>query len=431
MNSRKQDFQQAFRNLAQQPLISVSDRQKFGVSYGEALLPELQQLIEDCTEKNNQIIFAGHRGCGKSTLLAKFAEQIRKDYFTVFFSIADLIETSEINHINILFTIAIQLMEEANQQQLNITEDKKERVLKWFAKHTRTETEGVEAEVSLGFDLFSIFKGKLKTDATVREQITQEFKKNFRDLIDAINLIATEIELASHKNIVVIIDDIDKLDLSRIEDIFKGNIKALLEPQFRVIYTIPIATVRDAVLKKHIEDETGNSIYIMPVQKLFKFRERSNYPTQPLPSTMAILKEILQKRVNDDLFVTGIIEQIALHSGGVLAELIRLAQECCRLVRVKMIQQPEDQIFIDNAQIDEAILTEALDNLRNGMAITLSQDDRQILAKVYRDYYPEDPKQQEFLDLLHTIYVIEYRNKDSWYDVNPLIVEQLRREGKI
>lgn len=90
MNSRKQDFQQAFRNLTQQPLISVSDRQKFGVSYGEALLPELQQLIEDCTEKNNQIIFAGHRGCGKSTLLAKFAEQIRKDYFTVFFSIADL-----------------------------------------------------------------------------------------------------------------------------------------------------------------------------------------------------------------------------------------------------------------------------------------------------------------------------------------------------
>lgn len=431
MNSRKQDFQQAFRNLSQQPLISVSDRQKFGVSYGEGLLPELQQLIEDCTEKNNQIIFAGHRGCGKSTLLAKFAEQIRKDYFTVFFSIADLIETSEINHINILFTIALQLMEEANQQQLNITEDKKETVLKWFAKHTRTETEGIEAEVSLGFDLFSIFKGKLKTDATVREQITQEFKKNFRDLIDAINLIATEIELASHKNIVVIIDDIDKLDLSRIEDIFKGNIKALLEPQFRVIYTIPIATVRDAVLKKHIEDETGNSIYVMPVQKLFKYRERGNHQARPLASTMAILKEILQKRVNDHLFVPDIPEQIALHSGGVLAELIRLAQECCRLVRVKMIQQPEDQIFIENAQIDEGILTEALDNLRNGMAITLSQDDRQILAKVYSDYYPEDPKQQEFLDLLHTIYVIEYRNKDSWYDVNPLIAEQLRREGKI
>lgn len=169
----------------------------------------------------------------------------------------------------------------------------------------------------------------------------------------------------------------------------------------------------------------------MPVQKLFKFRERGNYPTQPLASTMEILKEILRKRVNDDLFVSGIPEQIAMHSGGVLAELIRLAQECCRLVRVKMIQQPEDQMFIENAQIDEGILTEALDNLRNGMAITLSQNDRQILAKVYSDYYPEDPKQQEFLDLLHTIYVIEYRNKDSWYDVNPLIVEQLRREGKI
>ena len=76
MRNRKLDFQQAFRNLTQQPLISVEDRQKFWVSYGEDLLPELQQLVEDCTEDNNQIIFAGHRGCGKSTLLAEFAARI-------------------------------------------------------------------------------------------------------------------------------------------------------------------------------------------------------------------------------------------------------------------------------------------------------------------------------------------------------------------
>ncbi|MFN5516486.1 MAG: AAA family ATPase, partial [Cyanobacteriota bacterium] len=133
----------------------------------------------------------------------------------------------------------------------------------------------------------------------------------------------------------------------------------------------------------------------------------------------------------DDLLAPGIVEQIILNSGGVLAELMRIAQECCRLVRVKMIQNPTDPDFIDNAQINSEILEAALDNLRNGMAITLSQHDRQILSQVYADYRPEDPKEQDFLDLLHNIYVIEYRNSNSWYDLNPLIMEQLRREGKI
>jgi nucleoside-triphosphatase THEP1 len=428
MTSRKQDFQEAFRDLAQQPLIEPAERQKFWVSYNEELLPELQQLIEDCDRHNNQIVFAGHQGCGKSTLLAEFSQRIQDKYFTVFFSISDLIETSEINHINILFTTALQLMEAAIGRNLKISKDKEKTLLEWFFEHTRTTTEEVNAEVSLGFDLFSLFKGKLKTDATVRDQITQKFKKSFRELIDFINQIGQEIELTSGKEIVVIIDDIDKVDLSHIEEIFKGNIKALLEPQFRIIYTIPIATIRDGVLKKHIENEAGNSIYVMPVRKLFKYRDRCG---EPLESTMVILRQVLQKRLRDDLLAPGIVEQIILNSGGVLAELMRIAQECCRLVRVKMIQNPTDPDFIDNAQINSEILEAALDNLRNGMAITLSQHDRQILSQVYADYRPEDPKEQDFLDLLHNIYVIEYRNSNSWYDLNPLIMEQLRREGKI
>lgn len=76
------------------------DWKTVGVSYNDRCLAELEQLVEDSTEPDNQFIFAGHRGCGKSTVLAEFAKMMRDRYFTVFFSIADLIESYSINHIN-------------------------------------------------------------------------------------------------------------------------------------------------------------------------------------------------------------------------------------------------------------------------------------------------------------------------------------------
>lgn len=430
MVSRADDFQQAFRNLQLQPLITAEDTRKFHVPYAEDLLPELEQVIRDCTNLNNQLIFAGHRGCGKSTLLARFFERIKDDFFAVFFSISDLIEMSEVNHITILFAIALRLMEEATKQQIEIPEDKIESFFNWFKKHTYEEVNRLGAELETGFDLFGILKGGLKTDATVRESITTEFRKNFRELVDTINLMAIEIKLACRKEIVVIIDDIDKLDLSKIKEVFEGNIKALLEPRFFVIYTIPIATIRDGGLKKHIEDETGNPIFLMPVQKLFNQRSQTQEdPVQPIEATVETLRQVLFKRVKPELMAEGIADQIVLQSGGVLREVIRVAQECCRLVRVEILKKQRRQESVEVDQIDDQVLRQALDNVRNGMAITLSKTDREILTTVYEKGIPEDPKQQDFLDLLHTIYVIEYRNGHSWYDLHPLIVKQLRQEG--
>lgn len=86
---------------------------------------------------------------------------------------------------------------------------------------------------------------------------------------------------------------------------------------------------------------------------------------------------------------------------------------------------------IDDLKIDQGILNEALDNIRNDMKITLSKGDRHILLETYKNYTPDDPKNQDFLDLLHNLIAIEYRNRESWYDVHPLIVEQLKIEKLI
>jgi nucleoside-triphosphatase THEP1 len=394
--NRIEAFQTAFRNLQLQPLISPEEISNFRVEYGDEWLDDLEQKVLDCSDYNNQLFFAGHRGCGKSTLLAEFGQRLDDRYFTVFFSIADLIEMSAIDHINILFAIAVQMTAKADDDNIEIEQSKMDGFFNWFKERTLIEESTTKGSSETGFDLFGLIKLKLQTDNTVRDKIKTKFTKNPRDLIDTLNLIATEVALACGKEIVVIIDDLDKLELSDFEKIFKQNLKILLEPNFIVIYTIPIATIRDGVLKKHIEDAISNRIFVMPVLKIYAQGDSHQQNPQMVPAATDKLCEILRKRIDSDLLPADIALQVGAFSGGVMRELIRIAQECCRLMLVQLRQKQRRQESIDDLQIDAAILNQALDILRNEMTITLSKTDREILKKPIPTIAPTIPNNKNF-----------------------------------
>ncbi len=103
-NYRIDSFDQAIKNLQLLPLVTEEDIRRFRVEYGGEVLKKLKSLAKHCAN-DNKMIFTGHRGSGKSTLLGKFALDMQDKFFVVFFSIADLIELSDVNHINILFAI--------------------------------------------------------------------------------------------------------------------------------------------------------------------------------------------------------------------------------------------------------------------------------------------------------------------------------------
>jgi nucleoside-triphosphatase THEP1 len=426
--TRVEEFQQAFRNLQLQPLITPEEIANFRVEYGDDWLDDLEQMVLDCSDHNNQLIFAGHRGCGKSTLLAEFAQKLSDRYFTVVFSISDLIETPDINHINILFAIAVQLMAKADTENIDIEQSQKDAFFNWFKERTKTDEIKTTGGLETGFDLFGLIKAKLQTDKVMRETIKEKFTRNPNDLIDTLNLMAKKIESACQKKIVVIIDDLDKLELDSVDRIFKQNLNSLLKPTFTVVYTIPISTIRDGVLKKHIEDAVSSRIFVMPVLKLYIKGESRQPDPQPVTDTIDKLREILLKRISDDLIPEDIVIEIAKSSGGVVRELIRITQECCRLMLVQLRKKVKKQESIDGLKINQDILTQALDILRNDMMITLSKSDRKILKQTYDNYRPDDPKHQDFLDLLHNICVIEYRNAESWYDLHPFAIRQLKQE---
>jgi len=417
-----ESFRTAYANMELSPLITPKEVENFRVEYGTEVLEELEQLVEDDPNGSGKIIFTGHRGCGKSTLLAEFCRQMDDRYFTVFFSISDLIEMSDVNHITILFAIAVQLMDAAEKQEIPIKQSIKESFYNWFATKTKTKIDEVGASGSVGFDLFKMIQGKLKADATIREEIKQEFIRKVSDLVARINEIAAVVRQGANKDVIVVIDDLDKLDLGVVRQLYQEHIKALFLPSFRMILTTPISAMREVSLAATVETETNNQVVFMPVTKLFKRGESRKADAVAKAEPAARLKEVLAKRLGSELIEPETLDRVVAYSGGVLRELIRIANECCRICLRLVRRNPEAAVKI-NAEVFE----EAINKLRIDFDTRLGTTDYEMLMATYRDFKPADPKAQGFLDLLHGLYVLEYRNAVLWYDIHPIVLELLKQ----
>jgi energy-coupling factor transporter ATP-binding protein EcfA2 len=439
-----QSFQTASKNLFLTPLLTQREVDTFGVEYGADVLDELEGWAEDCVDSSNKLIFTGHTGCGKSTLLAEFSRRLADRYFVVFFSISDLIEMSDVNHVNILFAIAVQMMEAAEEQKVKIKGSIKREFYGWFGKYTKTETSTLEAELEAGYEVgggfnilpsiikfFATIKAKLKANAVIREEIKTEFARRISDLIDRINEIAAVIQSESNKPILVIIDDLDKLDMGLAEAIYCNNIKPLFQPQFRVIYTIPVGVNRDLRLRNVIRAET-NKIQQLWVAKFYSKGDSRQPNPEILEASVQVLLKILQRRIPDALIEPETARQIVLYSGGVLREVIRLADRCCAkcLVQIRRELRKEKSIQANlSLKIDESVLSQAITDAQIEFAEPLGQKDYELLAGIYQNLKPQDAENQRFLDLLHLLYVLEYRNSQLWYDLHPIVVELLKQQG--
>ena len=421
-------FRQASQNLTLQPLETPEALAKFKVTYDRRKLVELECTVDECLPTDDKIIFTGHRGCGKSTLLREFASIVKERYFVVFFSIADTIEMSDVNHINILFSTAVQMMSAAQEQGIEIPNSIAQTFYQWFGKRTQTWTDSLQAEISSGFDFWGFLKGKLKVDSQVREVLSREVQKNFNDLIDRLNDIAAVIEANDPKqrDILVIIDDLAKLDLEIVGKIYRDNVKALFQPKFRVLFTIPIAATRDIPLRDAMSSEC-KAIVQMSVYKLYGKGKNGDAEAAPDAKTLEVFGQILEKRIPAAIREPGILDEIILTSGGVLRDLIRIASQCCSECSIQLRLEPDR----DDVRIDRAVLAVATDAIRKEYAAPLGKPDYELLRIVYRDYAAnyDDGADERFLKLLHGLYVLEYENGDLWYNTHPLVAELLDRGG--
>ncbi|MGB3613437.1 MAG: ATP-binding protein [Elainellaceae cyanobacterium] len=426
-NERYTEFRAVLRNLDLFPLLSAAEIEKFRVPYGQRTLARLQSAISN-SDKASKLIFTGHRGCGKSTLLAELARQLRNDgLYIARFSIAETMEMSDVNHITILYSIALKLLSQATKSKMPVPEATKEKLINWFTQ-TKSDTysKQLKQELAAGVDLYGFFSGKLQKEGSFREEIKVTYERRVSELSDQIDRIATTIQAATGKEVLVLIDDLDKLDLGVVRTIFQENVKSLFSPRIRVVFTIPIAVIREPRLLVTLESEC-DMLAMLSVTKLYTKDTAHKAAAPPIEKNAAMLEKILEKRVPDHLIEPEVRRQIVLRSGGVLREMMRLGRECCRECMLELELDPENE----DIKIDADILAEAVKSLRNQFARPLGTHRYDMLTETYENFTPPDAMSDDFLELLHGLYVLEYENDDLWYDLHPIVVDLLKRKKLI
>lgn len=251
-NYRIKLFQQSFKNHY---LITPEQLNQFYEEYNTEILKELEHLVEECSPDNNKILFIGHPKSGKSTLLKQFSQNIKNRFFVVFFSITDLIKISDINHINILYAIVIKLMEIAEKRQIKIDTKTKKLFYTFFSKDTHNEVTGIDYNAEINNSRGSLIntwimkfcaklKATLPANSVIQDEIKTDFDRKISDLLYIINDIANAIQVNCKQEIIVIIDDLEKISLKNINQVYPNHIITLFKPQFRIIYTMPMAAIK-------------------------------------------------------------------------------------------------------------------------------------------------------------------------------------------
>ncbi len=151
---------------------------------------------------------------------------------------------------------------------------------------------------------------------------------------------------------------------------------------------------------------------------------------QPDQAVVEVFEEVLRRRLPLELVEPQIRQQMILKSGGVLRELIRLADRCCDKAMKEIRRQIRRSQFDElPVIIDQRIWEEVLTDLQIAYAEPLGQVDFAMLKGIYEQQKPQDTENQRFLDLLHGLYVLEYRDKVQWYDLSPIVYDMLVQEG--
>jgi hypothetical protein len=422
-------FQQAYRDLDLFPLVEPDTIARFRVDYGLEVMIRLRQEIK-ASEANGKFVFAGHRGCGKSTLLKRLALDMaaNHDQAVVFFSIADLIELSDITHTNILYAIALMLLDYADQAKVKIAKDIRETILGWNdTVKTQVTTQGHGGSLGVGGNWLQIFQASLQKERSFREELEKTFSKKISDLVGQCDRIVAAIQIATQQHVLVIIDDLDKLDLPLVEQIYRQNIKSLFSPQFRIVFTIPVSAVQEPQIMGALNSEGIVRPHLFPVAKFFPKEQRRDPNVAPIAKTFQQFLTILEKRLPSDLLEPDIAREMVRHSGGVVRELVRIARECCTECMVQLELEPDKT----DQTIDAEILAAALRNLRNDFSRQIGSDLYDQLAEIYATADAADTSDPGFVKLLHGLMVLEYINDALWYDVHPIVVGLLRQKGRL
>lgn len=435
------NLDEAKRTLSGEPLRSEQELNAFYVPVRESVRGAdiVPQLIDGLNRRlgdpRYKAFLMGRSGVGKSTEISKLLLKVSDRYVPVRFSTKEDLDPRNFKPFDVLLLSSLMIAEKTEEQTgIRPSAELLRPILEWFADVSITAKSALQGElgVELGFGipkdslwskltgLFGKIRGELKFSAS-REKVVVDHSLNRIDtLIDAVNRLFLECHRllydANGKEWLLIGEEFDKdyipQDLTR--DLFVTYGSALVQLNINLIFNLPL-TLLYSSHGSGLPKFTRVMVYDTP---LYTRQHQFN------DDAVSNLQEILEKRMESDLFAAGQERRLILASGGQLRELFALVFAAASRARVagsnKILEPHASRAIIDLREEFKGRLSIGDDD------DTITLDEK--LAKL-KALYECDAKSQipdrVFNDLIRAGHVLDF-NGEHWYGPHPLAVEVLQ-----
>lgn len=421
-------FIDAYANTNYLRPLKGKEMERFYVNRGfhselKALMGELEAGARTFPPSNTKFLFVGHTGCGKSTELSRLADIIEtgttrseflsNNFLPIQYSVSEVVGLYNIEFVDIALSIILGIYKEMERRGYVVDESAARRVYDWLyrpqanLRSPESHLNDPEVDFDLGLgSLIRLIDVRLKSEGEIREGIRSRIRKYVPELINLINQVIYEVSTITGKNILLIIDDLDKIQpLDTALNIFREHIKSLVSFDCFAIYTAPISLLYDAA-SKHISQFL--EIHYMP---MFRVRTKEGLAETPDAPDVNTLREIIFRRAHPDLFDEGVVEAAIYMTGGILRELIRIIRSCCVYCEE-----------YESSRITPEILHYHKNKLKSEYYRMLEDEDYQWLHRVKRT------KSRASVNVRHleSLCVLYYPNGKGWFDVHPVVTELLQ-----
>lgn len=362
---------------------------------------------------STKVFLSGHVGSGKSTQISRLvADAAIQEAFTVILlrlepQLAPFLDAGQL-----LFLIAGAIFEEGIKQEL-LTEGARWRKTLEDIDTRLNGDAGLVARQGKTVAECNLLFVKVSQELQLSEHRRRQFRQLgeteeslFLDLLSELTLDVERslVERASHRSLLVLIDDLDKVrSPEQQRDIFDTNLPALMQLPFCVLYTVPTGIKFGAnrqELRRVIE-------HLYPVRVLDKAPHSFDPERAFIAGSDAFFRSALYQRVEPALVDEEAIRLAAIYSGGVVREFFRFMWSATDLADYHKL-----------TRVDARVMRAAVRDARLRESAGLLGPDMQALVEVHRKHVIERDEDRRYLDEGR---VLECYNDRVWYEVNPLL----------
>jgi AAA ATPase domain len=427
----------AFDNIEDQKLYI-----DFSTVRGGKIIEELRDNITFFSpDEPTCQLFTGHIGCGKSTELLQLKLELEKEnFYVVYFESSQDLEMADVDIGDFLLAVARHVSQSLIDIKLS-EPDKLKELLQGAWKILNAEVTGIKAKIpvvgDVGFnsekEKFSLSVGigeitaRTKGDATLRERLNQYLAPQKSKLLEAINDELLEPAIAKLKQrgkngLVVIVDNLDRID-NRVkpwgrpqqEYLFIDQSEYLTKLNCHVVYTMPLA-LKFSNDYNNLTQRFPEDARVLPMVPIHYKDGSSCEPGMELMRQMVLVRAFPNlgastrlSRITQIFDTPQSLDRLCQISGGHVRDLLRLLNNWIQRQRTLPLQRETLEALIRSR--------------RNEMTMQISDEEWELLRQVrVRKKVGGD---KDYQTLIHSRLVFEYRNYngESWFDVNPILVE--------